>query len=273
MTLENKEVFVGFVVDGGTALSSLTSAPTEIFDGYFAAKAAADGIKNGFPLFYTARSLLLEANREIKNRLYKFDIDTNKTDSELLPTCGGASLILINKNKDSVEISQIGDTSVVVVFRNGSIQVAISPSKNFEDIKAYNLAKKISETNHIEIREAMKAEEVTSILTLGRHKENLREGYGALNGKDGAKRFIRSKRYKASNIYRVIAITDGMIPPQKAFSQEPSWKRLAEDVISLGPKKFYEQKIFYVKESDPELKKFPRFKKHDDASLLEIIFQ
>lgn len=63
-----------------------------------------------------------------------------------------------------------------------------------------------------------------------------------------------------------------MLPPQPKFGQKSDWKHLANDIVELGPEKLYFKKVLSVKESDSDLTKFQRFKKHDDASLLEIIF-
>lgn len=273
LNLENNEKLVGLIVDGGTALSTLTATPTENFNGYFAANTAADGVKNHFTRDNNSKSLLLAANKEIANKLKRAGIDANKTDSEFLPTCGGASLITINKKLGLTEISQIGDTAVIIVFKNGNTNIVIEPTVNYEDINAYKRAKEISETFNIEIGKALNDKEVASILTLGRHKENIKSGYGALNGKEYASRFIKTRKFRTSKISRIIALTDGMYPPQHSFSNKLNCKTVAEDITLLGPERFYTEKVFLIKESDPELVKYPRFKRHDDASLLMYVFE
>lgn len=270
LVINNNERAVAFIVDGGTALSTITSAPHELFNGYFAANTAVSGVKKNFSVCNTASSLLLTANEEIKIRLKENRVDPNTTESEFLPTCGGASLILINKVTNETQISQIGDTAVLVFFKNGNSRIAINPSVNFDDIRAYETARKISQSNHISIKSAFNDQAVSSVLTAGRHKENISKGYGALNGKDYAVKFIKSKTYKTSQITKIIAMSDGMFPPQNEFDGKPKWTEIAKQITELGPDNFYQEKVYKIKESDPELIKFPRFKKHDDARLIVI---
>ncbi len=266
LTLENDKKIVGFVVDGGTALSTITSAPKETFDGYFAANTALEGVKLNFENSQSAKSLLLAANEQIGIRLKCLGVDPEKTDSEFLPTCGGASLILVDKEHDEIQIAQIGDTVVLIEFKNGSVEVAIRPSVNHEDILAYQLANKLKESNQISIIEALNSTEVANTLILGRHKENLPGGYGVLNGKGNAESFIQTKTYKISTILRIIALTDGMFTPTEKLGQELDWRKVVKDITNMGPELFYLEKVFKVKENDPGLTMFQRFKKHDDAS-------
>lgn len=271
ITLEDERKLVGFIDDGGTALSTITSAPTEAFDGYFAATTSLEGIRKNFATRASAKSLLIAANNEIGETLKRKKIDPDKTDSEFLPTCGGASVILIDKRHDETQISQIGDTAVLVIFKNGKVETAIKPSINNEDIKAYKLARKLCSAKGLNIAEALNFNEVTNMLILGRHKENILNGYGSLNGKGFAARYINSKMYKTSDISRIVAFTDGAFPPTYEFDGEPEWKSVAKDVVDLGLEQYFLEKVYKIKESDPELLKYPRFKKHDDASILEII--
>jgi hypothetical protein len=272
LTLADDQRIAAFIADGGTALSSLTTAPAEKFDGLFAANTAAEGLKKGFSVYDSSISLLLAANDEIGMRLKENGIDPDKTPSEFLPTCGGASLILVKRKIDKTEVSQTGDTAVLVIFKNDTVKVAVNQSINREDIKAYNLAREISKSKHINIKDALNDPRVASMLILGRHKENMPEGYGALNGKSGVLKYVKSRIFKTSEISQIIALTDGMVPPQPRFDGAPDWSEVAKQIINLGPERFYQKKVFEVKESDPELVKFPRFKIHDDATMLGIKF-
>ena len=169
-------------------------------------------------------------------------------------------------------IAQLGDPIVLIISRNGKVKKLFTQRKCLEDINGYQLAKKMAEEKNIELRKALQNQKVAKILVLGRHKENLPDGsgYGSLNGKATAKLYVSEETQPLSELSHILLLTDGMVPPMKSFFGHPDWSKVANGILDLGLKRFYEERVFKPKESDSQLIKFPRLKTHDDASCIII---
>lgn len=265
---ENQAKIVAAVIDGGTQMSALTSA-TNTLGGRFAALNVAEGIREGFSTAKNAKMLLLEANVYLSEKSKEKGLEPNETDSEALPTACG-SLCYVDMAKGLISIAQLGDTVALAVFDNGIVKRLIHPKTCIEDSKAYELACYIAVKKHIPLKEAIKNEKVAEILLLGRYKENFGDGYGygSLNGKENAKLYIQQLYVPHEHLSKIILMTDGMLPPGKTFHSEPDWRNVANDLLKLGPEKFYKQKVYKLKSTDESLIKYPRLKIHDDASCI-----
>jgi hypothetical protein len=269
---EDETRIVAFLIDGATSLSEITTSNKIDLNGYWIAQTATESVNNS-NTSKTAYDLLTDANTFIALKEQEKGIDANNTPSESLPTSSGASIVVIDKIKQTVDLAQVGDTITIVVKNNGEKEL-VFPIKNcVEDIEAYNLAKELSELHNISIQEALKEESVAEILLMGRSRENNPpgNGYGAINGKESIDKYIMQRNFSLNDIKQIIILSDGMLLDQNETEEMNKIENIVDLINKLGIQAYYDL-IYKEKEGDTKLIKHPRLKIHDDASAIVISF-
>lgn len=270
VVLENESLSVAAVVDGATEISSITGAKGQKNHGVrFAAQTAVAAIKEGFTHDLSASDLLLEANQEIAKGLKKYGLDPET--SPLKRPSANATLLRIDKRNKRLDIAQVGDTIGIIVKRGGKAELALPQDPEIYDAQAIALAIKIAQKQKSSLKKAISDPRVAQLMEKSRAADNLPDGKGSgvLNGSPLLKRYIRGKEWSLGQIMRVILLTDGLLPPAADFRAEPNWPDIAKIVDRKGLEGLY-QLVRDLKNSDPDFAKFPRFKKHDDATGIVI---
>ncbi len=269
--LENEQRLVAFVVDGATELAEITKFQIPKLGGAWAASTAKEGIEKNFSTEFSAGDLLLSANDLVARRLRENNIDPETTGAEFLPTSSGAVLVMIDKINNHLEIAQLGDAACLIVRRDGSTELALPLPVVEGDINALNLSRNLVEEKGISMKEAFQDKRVADYIIQGRATENQPDGkgYGALNGKKSARKYVRYKIYYLNEIKKVVLMTDGMVPPQEDYEAELDWQAVARKVQEGGLGSLFNY-THDLKDSDPDLVRYPRFKAHDDATAIVI---
>lgn len=268
MVQENDEFLVAAVVDGGSALSSITTVKgVERLSGLFVSERAADYIQREYDKASSVEELLLSTNRYIALELQSYGIDPETAGPLVLPTASGVGIVRIDKKNQTLEIAQVEEVAVLIVEEDGKVRLALPIRTPPWDVRAMSLAQQIAEEKGITLKEALRDERVGELFVKSRANENAPggTGSGALNGRTALKEYIQSVKLPLEGIRSVILLTDGMFPPKKDFSSPPDWEEVSIVVKRDGLKGLYDW-VFRLKSSDPELDKYPRAKKHDDAS-------
>ena len=269
VVLENERILVVAVIDGATATSAVTeigSKPSAA-GGRFAAQTIIEGIKESFDAAVSARELLLDANQKIADKLLEQGVDAQSVSSLELSRASGC-LVRIDKTREEIEISQAGDTACLIVNQDGHISLALPLDSDIYDEKTILLAQKISADQGISLSEAFKCFEISELMNASQNANNdpNGQGNGVLNGSKNLKQYIQTKTWSSlKDVRRIILLTDGLYLPTEEFNAEPNWSEIAELIKAAGLKGLY-QEVLTLKNADPELKKYPRFKKHDDAT-------
>lgn len=268
---EDNKKLVACVVDGATALADITQASRSSLSGAWVADVVKDAVKKYFPETTSAEKLLLLVNEEVAKNLKLNDVDPENTSAENLPSASGSVFVFINKTTNSIEIAQLGDAICLLILKDGTTKLAFQSPSITEDIEAIRLALKISKDKNISLKEAFLNKEIANCMVRGRSKENDKsgKGYGAINGKSSASNYLMSRIEQLDEIKTVIIMSDGMIPPQKNFLDQPDWESVSRLIEEKGSKGLYDY-TSKLQLSDPNLIKYPRFKNHDDATCVVI---
>lgn len=241
LDLQNGNKLLAMVVDGATALSSITNLSKEKVGGHFVAQLAKESMSSFFSINTDSENILLDTNNKLREALVRdYGINPENITPDKLPSASGVTAVIIDKVNKKAEFTQLGDTVALIVKNDNSVEIVFPPRINYED------------TDHFTLEDG--------------------SGYGALNGKLSAKGYIECKTVSAEDLKAIILLTDGMIPPQENVGENPNWENVAQDIISMGLKNFYKSRVYLPKLMDRDLSRFPRFKQHDDATGVIIDF-
>ncbi len=271
VVVEDDQVLAAAVLDGATGISTVTGVDNPHQPkGRQASQQAAVGIEKNYSQARSAQELLLAGNRQIADSLLCQGTDPERSLPEHLPNAQ-AALVLIKKKEGIVEIAQTGDAVCLIEFTDGRIELAFPPDITPPDLEALRTGQKIAQERQTGLREALIDDSVNKLLIEGRKLNNKKDGsgVGVLDGQARAALYIRTKQYRTTEIKRIILLTDGMFLPPAEIGGEPDWKKMVEIIRARGLAGLY-QEILALKNSDPELNKFPRVKKHDDATGIVI---
>lgn len=270
--VENDGVLAAAVVDGGSALSSVTTVKgVERFSGLFVSERAVEHIRKEYSKVSSAEDLLLSTNRYVASELQSHGIDPETAGPLVLPTASGVGIVRIDKKNQTLEVAQVEEVAVLIVWEDGRVGLALSIRTPPWDVRAMSLAQQIAKEMGVSLREALRDERVGELFVKSRADENAPggTGSGALNGRGALKEYIQSVKLPLEGIRSVVLLTDGMFPPQDDFFSPPDWEQVARVVERDGLKGLYDW-VFRLKSSDPELDKYPRAKQYDDATGIVI---
>ncbi|MBU3904730.1 MAG: protein phosphatase 2C domain-containing protein [Nanoarchaeota archaeon] len=210
-------------------------------------------IKNNLPL----KQLAIEANNNIMGKMIKYKIDISDT-RNYWTTC----LAGIRIKKDKIECVQIGDSAILIIYKNGKYKLPLGYHdhdretmikwKELADNKCKNIFKKLK-----------------SQIDKVRRQTNIT--YGALNGDKRAIKFIKTKTISNKNIKSIVLFTDGLLVPNENPKNIGKFDKFIEIINKEGIKSLLKY-VRKIEKDDPNCWKYPRFKQHDDATAIMISF-
>ena len=96
--------------------------------------------------------------------------------------------------------------------------------------------------------------------------------FGVLNGETAAINFIRSGKESLENVAHILIFTDGMLIPHRNPNAEEDFSKTVELFLNGGLTKVHDY-VREIENSDPECRKYPRYKKSDDLTAVAISFK
>jgi len=90
-----------------------------------------------------------------------------------------------------------------------------------------------------------------------------------LNGEPEAIEFIRHGRMDLNGVSSILVFTDGLFLPREDPEQENDWSSFVDMYRQTGIKGIYEY-VRTLHDQDPYCRKYPRFKRHDDAAAIAV---
>ncbi|MEK9196663.1 MAG: protein phosphatase 2C domain-containing protein [Patescibacteria group bacterium] len=251
--LVDEQAGVFGVFDGASSLDSYLS-PDGKTGAYIASNIAADTFMGAEE---SLEKTALLANKNIEDIHKKAGVDVTKSASRFATT-----VAVIRINEDEVELLQMGDSIVLVVYKDGRVDVPLGYHDH--DVDIMRLWRQLADEGRTNIRDIV-ADDVIKL------RESANIAYGSLNGDEKVKNFLKTTTINAQDIATIIILTDGMyIPKTDPESVEP-WDYYAQLYQEGGLDKIYNT-VREIENSDPDLIKYPRYKIHDDASAVAIEF-
>ncbi|RJQ32762.1 hypothetical protein C4572_00475 [Candidatus Parcubacteria bacterium] len=203
----------------------------------------------------TLESLAIKANRKIRERAEELNLDVNNK-SKLW----GTTLAAVKIKNGSFEWGSVGDSLVLVIFRDNSYKLLVEDYDHDGEVLA--LWKKMAEKKEENI-----AELILEPITRLRAKVN--EDYGALNGEDSAIKFLRMGEESLQNVKTILLFTDGLFLPKENPTDMDDWALFTDIFLKGGLFKLKEY-VRSLQIEDPKCWKYPRYKKHDDITAISI---
>lgn len=204
------------------------------------------------------KNLAQKANSAIYDEMIKNNVDTSDKTS-----LWSTSAAVVQLNDDSLEWMQIGDSLILIIYKDGSFKVAVTDYDH--DSETLNMWKKISHKTDKQIFQVM-GNQIKKV------RKMMNVDYGVLNGETEFDSFIKSGKENLENISHVLLFTDGLFIPSENPSEKHDFQHFVE-LFRKGGLKEIRDYVRKIEQSDPECKQYPRFKKHDDIAAIAIDFK
>ena len=170
------------------------------------------------------------------------------------------SAAVLRVRDDHVEWFQIGDCRIVALYRDGSHRELVETTDH--DLETLLQWKRMAPTFSGSIFQACE-ERILEV----RRQTNIT--YGSLNGDPHAMEMCDLGRVERSDIERVLLFTDGLTIPR----EDPREKGSVDELVALYHKAGLAGVRDHIREleaTDPECRKYPRFKMHDDIAAIDL---
>lgn len=224
--------------------------------GYLAAHIAESVFREGganHDLFVLTRV----ANERIGEEIQRRGIDVSDGVNRW---CTTVSVVRIREN--DFEWAQTGDSSIVVVYKDGSFKKL---PNYFWDAETLELWRKFAKQG---VKDIGRLPDIETQVLKVRRLSNLTYGY--LNGDPEAVRFFKHGIESLKDVVHILLYSDGFELPQEDPSADGT-EVLVRLFIKHGPE-YVKNYVRDIEKSDPECWKYPRFKQHDDMTAIAVSF-
>jgi len=242
------------VFDGASSLVKFINK-----NGETGGKIAANIVKNVFSKNdKSLGQLAIESNNQILNEMKKANIDINE--KRALWTTVAAAVRL---KKEEAEFFNIGDCLILAISKDSSYKL-LTPYSDM-DSETMIQWKKLADEGVKDVWKKLKSK-----IEKVRSQANLT--YGSLNGQKDAVNFFNFGKINLKDIKSIILFTDGLFIPKENPKESENWDLFVKLYLETGLVGILKH-IRSIEKSDPNCKKYPRFKQHDDIAAIGIDFQ
>lgn len=239
------------VFDGATSLDDVTY-DKGITGGYLASNIAKDTfMQDGAPL----TALADQANRNLWKEMVAKGVDVTRKESLW---CTSAAVIRVNG--DRFEWVQTGDSLILAIYDDGSHKLLVEDYDH--DRQTLLMWRKMAPTCEGTIRDEL----MDQILKV---RAGMNVTYGVINGEREALDFLRSGAEPLEGIRHLLMFTDGLFLPSEDPGQPDDIDRFVAIFNESGLSGLRDH-VRTLQETDPECRRFPRFKAHDDIAAISL---
>lgn len=241
------------VFDGATSLDGATYEQG-VTGGRLASTIACETFKkDDAPLLDLAR----EANSAICRGMTRRGVDLARKES-----LWSTSAAVIRLTEETFEWIQTGDSLILAIYEDNSYKVLVD---NFDhDLETLLMWKEVAQERKGPILEELR-EQIIKVRT------QMNVTYGVINGEDATEKFLKTGTEKLDGIKHLLLFTDGLFIP----SEDPEKDSNFDDFVELflnGKLSGVRDHVRSLQESDPDCRKYPRFKPHDDIAAVALSF-
>jgi len=239
------------VFDGATSLDKQSSY-NGLSGGLLAARTAAQAFqREGTSLPRLAE----QANSRIREALLKEDIPLDERHR-----FWSTSMAVVRLGGDRLEYCQTGDALILLIHHDGSYRM-VTPDIDI-DRETLCLWQACQKPESATIHDLL-AEQIQQV----RLQMNI--SYGVLNGEPEALNFLRHGYEELDDVSDILLFTDGLFLPRANPLEDSDWDSFVELYRQGGLQAIHDQ-VRRLQRTDPDLKKYPRFKVHDDIAAVAI---
>ncbi|SDP37638.1 protein phosphatase 2C domain-containing protein [Desulforhopalus singaporensis] len=243
------------VFDGATSLGE-RSAEMKKAGGFVAATLAADTFRQTKP----QKSLLdqaLVANRS----LGAMQDETNFTENKRY-NLWSTSIAVVRLQQDRLEFCQTGDSLIAILYDDGSYSFPVPEVDIDRETLALWKRRSNEESGRIH---TLLADQILKV------RKKMNREYGVLNGEPRAAEFIRHGFCSLDGVRNVLLFTDGLFPPKEDPLEKTDWDSFV-GLFREGGLQALRNHVRTLQATDPFLRKYPRFKCHDDIGAVALSF-
>ena len=176
--------------------------------------------------------------------------------------CWSTSAAVCRVEGDSLEWLQSGDCQVLAILENGDSRL-LTPYHN-HDKPTLQMLKRLLDQNDPEPQKKIRPQ-------LKKVRQQMNRSYGVINGEAEALDFFQTGSCSLSGIKHLLIFTDGVNPPNEGSNDAPDFNWVAQHYLSGGLQQV-KQEIRQAEKQDPDCRRYPRFKRHDDMAAIAISF-
>ena len=200
-------------------------------------------------------ALALAANGSIYDTMVARGVDCSRRE-QLWST----SAAVVRIKDDAVEWVQTGDSYVVFLYRDGAYRVPVQiPDHDYETLSMW---KQMARHTPVNISTAL-ADQIRKT------RMEMNRSYGVLNGEPAGGRFLHSGTEPLAPLEEILLFTDGLSIPHETPARSRRFDDLVTCYRSLGLEGLKDH-IREIEATDPQCRRFPRFKCHDDIAAISI---
>lgn len=196
--------------------------------------------------------LAAEANDAIADAMTRCRIDVSRR-------CGlwSTSAAVVRLTDEGIEWFRTGDAQIVFVDDSGGFTVA-----DGRDDHDYPTLRMIKEKGrfHPDVQDLIRT------VRLGMNRD-----YGVLNGEREAEDFFLSGVQPARGVRTVLLFTDGLDIPDETPQRRKDYSHLVDLARARGLHGLRDH-VRGLQSADPDMVRFPRFKRHDDMAAIALHF-
>jgi len=175
-------------------------------------------------------------------------------------TLWSTSCAVVRLLGNRIEYCQTGDAVIMLVLRDGSCRV-ITPDVDI-DRETLHIWKNMQVESGMRIQEVL-ADQIRNV------RLGMNISYGVLNGEPEALDFIRYGYKDLTDVSDILLFTDGLHLPRENPLAEHDWQSFVT-LYRRGGLTAVRDHIRCLQQQDPECRKYPRFKVHDDIAAIAI---
>jgi len=196
------------------------------------------------------------ANRAIAKGMILSEVDM--TDRLQLWSTSGA---VVRVAEDKLEYAQIGDALILCIYENGTFRLPVHyRNHDRETLDQWQMFNQLGFEN---VRELMTPQ-------IEKVRLRMNRDYGVLNGEAGMEQFLFSGTFPVEGLAHLLIFTDGLHLP----STQDGQLDLAGivDCYLRGGLSGLHKTVRGIERVDPDCRRFPRFKVHDDIAAVALDF-
>jgi serine/threonine protein phosphatase PrpC len=240
------------VFDGATSLaaSPIAQSPSDHTGGSLAASIAQKTFAaNHYPLTDLGRT----ANTAILERMKQTGVSISRPEQ-----VWSTSAAVVRIKGNDLEWFQAGDSNILAIYEDGSHQVlAQCDDHDFDTLTMMKAQEDKTLDNPVLKRQVLKV------------RAGMNKRYGVLNGDPAAMEFAAGGTLSLDRVETILLFTDGLNLPTPVPAKKKCFSSLVQNFKELGLKGLH-RRIRDLEKEDPDRRKFPRFKCHDDVATIAI---
>lgn len=170
------------------------------------------------------------------------------------------SMAVIRLEDGYFDYCQTGDAVILLLLRDGGYRF-VTPEVDI-DQETLMLWQKSTNDPALTVH-ALLADQIRRV------RLQMNVSYGVLNGEPEALNFISYGHETLNNVSDILLFTDGLLPPREDPMKESDWS-IFISLYKLGGLQSVREYVRRLQRGDQTMKKYPRFKMHDDIAAAAI---